>query len=53
LDDKVSTCSWNAETQKCRQRTCSDAPITITKEADCRTYLSSCSINSGNAGCID
>ncbi|CAD8210868.1 unnamed protein product [Paramecium octaurelia] len=46
-------CSWNTKTSVCQDRSCSDAPITITTEKGCRDWLKSCTIGLTNKGCIN
>ncbi|CAD8196366.1 unnamed protein product [Paramecium pentaurelia] len=52
LADGISKCSWNDETQICRQRVCSDADTTNVSEENCRSFMPICTINDDKTGCV-
>ncbi|CAD8151469.1 unnamed protein product [Paramecium octaurelia] len=44
-------CFWDSITQSCKDRTCSNAPQSLSTFEQCSKFLSSCTVNSLKQGC--
>ncbi|CAD8125019.1 unnamed protein product [Paramecium sonneborni] len=44
-------CQWNSTKQKCEDRTCNNAPITLINHDMCIQYLPSCTVKVSGIGC--
>ncbi|CAD8160435.1 unnamed protein product [Paramecium octaurelia] len=46
-----NSCFW--DNAACKEKTCVNAPTTYNTQAQCKQYMSTCSVNENMAGCID
>ncbi|CAK64874.1 unnamed protein product (macronuclear) [Paramecium tetraurelia] len=46
-------CFWDTASSTCKDKICANAPSTNTTHDLCVAFLSTCTVNSTNAGCVD